>query len=461
MAPLPQETQDLIDGYVAGTLHPPARQRLAELLRVDESARRVYLEYMDLNAALHWAIGGRDKSRRDAQTLAAAVAPDGPVDDSDQGGQYRFLNFRSVWPTAGFFVLGALAAVLVTCCLSPQKPARETAPALQVASGSATLKLPDVGYIVLEGPAELEMIDAMRARLKQGRIRVHVTEKTGLGFVVESPHGKVTDLGTEFGLEVSPPGANKPTTSLVVFGGSVDLEQSRATSVLPVQRLVGGEGVVLGADGGLDRIMSIVTGRAPTFERGSEARARGSTRVILDVSDNLRASQTRKFYEIVPGGLREDALAYCDRPEHEWNGMTSDGMPQYLLGADYVKPFNDYRIEETVEIRVRLGCAAKLCVFLDDRLEPPRWLQESFRQTGDKIGMDLGKWQHMVRPHRCASGPGKSIDQRFTVWERIVKKPGIVTLGANGVSSKRPRARSAMYGIAAVAMEPAAPANDR
>jgi hypothetical protein len=144
--------------------------------------------------------------------------------------------------------------------------------------------------------------------------------------------------------------------------------------------------------------------------------------------------------------LREDARAYVDRFEHEWNGATKNGMPAYLVGADYVKTFCSNKRLDDLEIKVHLSCPAKLYVFFDRRLEAPDWLRETFRETPDTIGLDCGRMQNLKRAYQAAKGPGESIDVTFSVWERVLPEAGIVTLGANSnnISS------SAMYGIAAV-----------
>ncbi|MCC7474825.1 MAG: FecR domain-containing protein [Pirellulales bacterium] len=372
-------------------------------------------------------------------------------------------RFRS---TAMWTVTATIAVSVLTIALIARWPVRKQdlansvslkwplkSSVLKIESGLATLDLPNVGHLVLEGPAEMEMLDPMTARLKQGRIRVRVTEATGRGFVVEYPDGKVTDLGTEFGLEVPLASSGNKKTSLVVFDGTVDLERTAATKQpgkRTAERLRRGEGVTFESAGDLDRIMSIVTGKDATFQRGSNVLADRPDAVILDVRDNLRTSETRKFYEIVPSGFGEDVLAYADRPAHEWNGVTPKGLPRELIGADYVKTFSDDDMRTDVDIRVTLGRPAQLYVFFDATSEPPAWLRRDFRKTKDKVGMDLGPWPEMGHSAKTTVGPGKSIDHQFAVWVRTIKKPGVVTLGANRV-----RKDPYMYGIAAVAFDAA------
>ena len=258
----------------------------------------------------------------------------------------------------------------------------------------------------------------MRARLYFGRIKVRIHDERGHGFVVETPRGLVTDLGTEFGVDV----AEDSNTGVVVFEGKVDLAvNAEKNSVKPrVERLVQGQGLSLLQAGRTDRIMSIVTGNVSTFQRRGETRVGGATPIIVDVWDNIRSAGFKSFYEIVPSGMREDALAYADRPQHEWNGVDAKGMPPYLIGADYVKTFNSDKMRNDVEISVSLAGPARLFVLLDNRVPPPAWLRKSFRDTGDDIGMDCGSFElegtSFVFDH--GTGPGKSVEASHSVWER-------------------------------------------
>ena len=111
------------------------------------------------------------------------------------------------------------------------------------------------------------------------------------------------------------------------------------------------------------------------------------------VSDNVRSPEATYYYEIVPGGLDEDVPAYVDR-KHEWNGVDGAGIPACLLGADYVRTFNDDRYLRDYEMEVRLARTADLYVFLDPRMQIPAWLSSQFVDTGLKIGIDEVQWQH-------------------------------------------------------------------
>jgi hypothetical protein len=300
--------------------------------------------------------------------------------------------------------------------------------------------------VVVEGPAEFNLLGPKRAKLAYGRIKMRVTEVGGRGFIVETPGGEVVDLGTEFGLDVDHAGK----TSLAVFEGMVDLRMPTDSSQEDrVERFELGEGAVVGSQGDWERLMSIVRGNEGTFQNDADASRAGSTAIISKVTDNLQKDDTKKFYQIVPGGLAEDVLCYVDRPATQWNGVSAEGMPAYLLGADYVKTFNSDKKRGGVKIKVKLAQPARLFVFFDDRLETPDWLEKQFKNTGDKIGSDFGPWAKNTRGYVEAQGAGKSIDAVFSVWERRVESPGTVTLEHNpGLNVHS----SSMYGIAAVSL---------
>jgi hypothetical protein len=315
-----------------------------------------------------------------------------------------------------------------------------------------TVSLDGLGTMVIHGPADLEFIDPLRARLRRGRIRARITSESGHGYVVETPRAQVTDLGTEFGIDV----AGDSVTGVVVFEGSVNLAvpNGEDASHPQVERLTEGQGVVVRRTGRLDRLMSIVVGEASTFGQPGEPRPDGSTPLIADVWDSVAVTESKNLYEIVPAGFKEDARCYADRPTHEWNGIDEHGLPAYLIGADYVRTFNNYKFLKGVKIKVMLSRPARLFIFLDRRVAPPDWLRRSFHETGDSIGMDEGPFVYRFHGLKQATtelgvGPGQSIDGRFFVWDRVVKKASVVTLGENGGASRE----TGMYGIAAVELD--------
>jgi hypothetical protein len=164
--------------------------------------------------------------------------------------------------------------------------------------------------------------------------------------------------------------------------------------------------------------------------------------VIARVSDNIHAGKGKKVfacYQTTFEGLHEDSLAYSDNRNHQWNGLTAAGLPNFLCGADYIETFNDYRYMEDFEMKVELARPANLYIFFDDRVETPDWLKANFEDTGVDIGLDEGPWGTQVDEkfrkldvNTTASGGGNSIDNIFSVWRRRCVDGGTVTLGNAG-----------------------------
>ncbi|MCC7474888.1 MAG: FecR domain-containing protein [Pirellulales bacterium] len=324
-----------------------------------------------------------------------------------------------------------------------------------VDAGTMRIAITGVGHLVVDGPADFELVTPMRLNVTQGRIRVRVTEPTGYGFVVATPHGEVTDLGTEFGVEVT----DRDVSDLVVFQGEVDLRRQGSANIPVVERLIGGEGVSFGKDGQLDRIMSISTGRTATYRRSSQVPTTHDMPLIVKVSDTLHAKDTKQFYEIVQAGLQEDSVAYVDRP-YEWNGIDKAGMPEFLLGADYVKTFNDYK-QQSFQMSVEVSQPVDLYLFWDKRVDPAEWLKKDFVDTTQVIALDMSPPLHHPSRKRLGKGPGDHVDYSYSIWRKQVSTAGTVTLGS--LQHYDPAERSvSMYGIAAVAVakrntEPPAP----
>jgi hypothetical protein len=468
---LTTEMWTLADALLDERISADGVRQLEAMLDENPSAQAEFIEYCQLHVNLHANVRAQrviDDFCKQQKYVASTVTP--PVNDARKPMPFSFL-LRGLPKGRGPMRLALVASVILICVSAYEigrwnsrrgfassleraqngvettfRAATSEIGTLKLTSGTATLEIPKVGHVLLEGPAHFELLSPMRARLTQGRMKMRVTEATGHGFVVETRDGEVTDLGTEFALNV-----NSNNTGLVVFDGVVDLrlKPSVKNSTDRIERLVQGEGVTFSHFGDLDRIGSIVTGAAATFLQGGDLTADGTPPLIADVSDNRGSDAAKKYYEIVPAGLKEDSQAYVDRP-HEWNGIYSTGMPSYLLNADYVRTFADERWRRKIEVKVTIGRPATLFLFFDTRIAVPEWLKENFQPTGDRIGMDVGRWGSKKK-RVVGIGPGNSINAEFNVWKRVVTEPGVVTLGS---PSTLVRDLGGMYGIAAVALAP-------
>jgi hypothetical protein len=322
---------------------------------------------------------------------------------------------------------------------------------LRVVGGSLDVVFKSGVAVTLTAPAIIEVISPMRSRLIRGRATVKVCPGAE-GFTMNTPRTSVIDLGTVFGVEVDDFGR----TDIVVFKGMVDVAYSHsfddsANPSIGSQRLYMGEAVRVDERGTLSRIISI---NGNDFSVNAPATLPTTIPVISSVQDNIKRQESWKFYEIVPGGMREDAKAFVDRVHHEWNGVDSQGMPEYLVGGDYVKPFNDDKMMGDIEVLVTLERPATLYLLWCNRVPPPDWLREDFEETGGSIGVDEGRHVFKDGTVHNKDGPGigagVSIDSIHTVWRRVITKPGVVRLGPTGADDLDDLN---MYGIVAVPLE--------
>ncbi|HCI92815.1 MAG TPA: hypothetical protein DHV60_09745 [Verrucomicrobiales bacterium] len=73
----------------------------------------------------------------------------------------------------------------------------------QLHQGVAELKLPYDVTAIVEAPATITLIDDRTLRLDQGKALFQVPTEKGKGFTVVTPHQRIVDLGTKFGIRFS------------------------------------------------------------------------------------------------------------------------------------------------------------------------------------------------------------------------------------------------------------------
>lgn len=101
-------------------------------------------------------------------------------------------------------------------------PGTDPSSRVSLAMGAVELAFDNGIQMVLEGPCELEIIDAMRATLLAGHVVVRVPDGID-GFRLETPATSLVDLGTEYAVKVGP----NLLTDVQVYDGEV-LASSRA-----------------------------------------------------------------------------------------------------------------------------------------------------------------------------------------------------------------------------------------
>ncbi|MEQ2009930.1 MAG: LamG-like jellyroll fold domain-containing protein [Limisphaerales bacterium] len=150
------------------------------------------------------------------------------------GGQH-FLNDRAARvPVAATQVRGGIALLASTAdavWINPteSRQAGQTLPAgwLRLASGAVQIEFARGARVVLEGPAEFQLISESNAELRSGRLRAHVPEPAK-GFTITTPGMVVVDRGTEFACSVPAQGG---APEVHVFVGAVDLNLARSGGI--------------------------------------------------------------------------------------------------------------------------------------------------------------------------------------------------------------------------------------
>lgn len=473
-----------------GSLTPAEHAELESLLLESATARRAYVEYFQDTASLRWLC---------IEELSGAIEPMKSLrpGDEESSRRRRAMAFLSggvasilLLAAAGYWMSGMLgfgrqdraevAAVVdkhdeggvmadaATAVTKPQvatltglgavhwvTPKRgagmlsrwAVGDRLQFAAGAIEMTFDAGVQVTIFGPADFDITSGTSIHCRRGRVTAVVGER-GKGFIVQTPQAKVVDLGTKFGLSISEEGE----TEVVVFQGVVDMTYAppHGAAETPTRRLRQGEALLLKNSGRFQRIVAVQ--RNDFLAAADGVQRRPPEPVIATVEDNIRTSEGVKSYQIVQGGLDEDVPCFVDR-NHQWNGIDRAGLPAFLLGADYIMPFNDDKFVRSLQLKVKLLRAADLYVFLDNNMTVPDWLRKDFVDTGIDIGLD-GSQTEWHMSHSLGIGAGNSVDFPFSVWHRRVDRPTTVVLGS--VSPRTVRERSAgfnMYGIAAVAAD--------
>jgi hypothetical protein len=109
----------------------------------------------------------------------------------------------------------------------------------KLTSGLAQLQFYNGARLIIEGPAELELVSVEQVICHRGKLRGHIPPGAE-GFTVISARFELVDLGTEFGVEVHTDGNAK----VEVFDGEVVLyPPDSQRSEDEARRLLGGSGV--------------------------------------------------------------------------------------------------------------------------------------------------------------------------------------------------------------------------
>jgi len=245
------ELRELLHALCEESITPEQMQRLERLVLEHPDAEAYYVQYMGLQADLVGHVGV--PVARTEQSLLGYVggARSGRTKPPHRNGR-GWARRRVV--KAAALVLSAAAAVLIAVTLWPRpQPAplpRPPAPEatddsvavlvqaagaewdatglptragaalspgwLHLKSGVARIEFYSGAIVILEGPAEFQLVSRTEAFCRRGKLRASVPSQAQ-GFTIGSPKLDLIDRGTEFGLEVG------DKTEVHVFEGKVEV----------------------------------------------------------------------------------------------------------------------------------------------------------------------------------------------------------------------------------------------
>jgi hypothetical protein len=242
------------------TLSLGDRGRLEQLLNEYAEARTYYVQFFQLDACLQWHSLALPNVAQDFDLHSTGIAPSETGNTSKlprpAGVVLGLLNAVSRRAPGGGLTVGLLVVFVIVAAfwglslqmLHPQKPSGatrndatvamvtsaadvhwspETKPKtnnsaihssepLKISSGIVQVELKSGATLLVEGPAQWSIDDDNRATLESGKIVAKVPSQA-VGFTIQTPTATVIDLGTEFGVEVTP----EQESRLQVFQGKI------------------------------------------------------------------------------------------------------------------------------------------------------------------------------------------------------------------------------------------------
>ena len=236
-----EELESLLIEWEAGTLDEESVDRIHDILSQDAAARSFFVRHQMIGAALKLEGDAGLGSPDTLQATPEAVSPLKPV--KRLTGRLFRLKTGMVAVTLLIVVLTgrliqlemanqpkeeatshgvALVTQLIDVVWAKNQNAVEVGTALPpgrlaIKSGFAQVEFFCGATLIIEGPADLDILSETLARVRSGRLRAQVPP-AACGFSLEVDDMKVVDLGTEFGLTVSAEGAD-----VQVFDGEVEL----------------------------------------------------------------------------------------------------------------------------------------------------------------------------------------------------------------------------------------------
>lgn len=187
-------------------------------------------------------------------------------------------------------------------------------------SGLVQLEFLSGAAVIVEGPADFELVSADRLICRRGKLRARVPAQAH-GFRIDTPDYAAVDLGTEFTVDVN----NSGKAEFHVLDGEVELWNLKTKSELPTETLTTGRSARVAAGGEL----SEVSLQQPALVGSQQLRE------LSEHAEQERFTQWRSFSRELRS--RPDVVLYYGLDGHgEWEReLRNDGPDsnELLTGA--------------------------------------------------------------------------------------------------------------------------------
>jgi hypothetical protein len=244
------DLRDLLSAWLGGEVEPPRRDELLARVRQDEAFRRAFVDEIRMLGMLRAVQAAEPRWLRLEDELGWIAAEQSAREGIEEGIFRRLRGGprRPFGPWRWGVVVAASALLAAGLALGLWPAGRPAAPdgpgpapradvttglamvlkldavrwepaggpdpteggllgagRLRFRSGRATLSMLSGVVLIVEGPADLDLVAVDRVFCRRGRLRTRVPEGAE-GFVVSGPGSAVMDLGTEFAMDVESDG---------------------------------------------------------------------------------------------------------------------------------------------------------------------------------------------------------------------------------------------------------------
>ncbi len=314
------EFDQIFEAYLAGELSAEQSVEFAEKLDSDPSFRAAFVAFVEETHELAIIAGEFQDSRPQKKILSLPQERLRAI--SAIAAVFLVAFLWLLWPRqnaeeAQDRSVAQLEKAVGVHWTGPVQPARGAAlePGIfHIAKGVAQFEFYSGAQVIVEGPAEFELISPYHARCLKGKIRARVP-KQAQGFSIQTPSFELIDLGTEFGMDVSTSGA----ANVRVFDGEVEIHAANQA----MQSVLGGQAIAVDAKGK----SSLTQNESSSYPDFAEVQSRAASDAMAKLNRWKRwneslHSDTRIVarFDFEDRTLDQGAIVGCRWAEGRWPG---------------------------------------------------------------------------------------------------------------------------------------------